>query len=68
MFGWCLANQHEICRIKYRRFYIGPVGKGRKKKDGVIYLDEWRECDCHCHNSEDDKPKKAKKSATRRKK
>lgn len=72
VFGWCQTNQHKDCKHRYQRFYIGPVGKGRNKKQGVIYLDEWRECECWCHKPEDERPKPkkkaAKKAATRRKK
>lgn len=69
-FNWCLTHDHENCPVKYQRFVIGPVGKGRKKKpNGIILLDEWKECDCHCHQPVEEKPKKkAAKKTTRRKK
>lgn len=67
-FNWCLTGEHKDCPAKYQRFVIGPVGKGRNKKpNGVILLDEWRECECKCHRPAEDKSK-PKKKTTRRKK
>lgn len=66
--GWCMDSKHGECIVKYQKFYIGPVGKGRRKRDGVIVLDEWVECDCRCHRPAETKPKKATKRAPRMKK
>jgi hypothetical protein len=41
-FGWCQANQHDICRRKYQRFVFDV----RRGKSILVYLDEWRECQC----------------------
>lgn len=49
IFDWCLRNDHERCLGSYRKFYIGPVGRGRNKKDGIIFLDEQVKCKCKCH-------------------
>lgn len=49
MFGWCADDIHDSCIEKYQRFYIGPVGQGRKKTQGIIWMDEYNECNCKCH-------------------
>lgn len=58
MMGWCVDGHHKECRVKYRRFYVGPIGRGRKKHDGIIWLDDERVCDCYCHDPNKKKPRK----------
>ena len=49
VFDWCIHSNCKGCIGSYQKFYIGPVGKGRNKKDGPIFLDEIVECECKCH-------------------
>lgn len=42
MMGPCGIGDHSRCPRKYQRFYI----ETRKGKNVVIYLDEWRVCEC----------------------
>ena len=78
LFGHCAIgapkdlNKHD-CPGMYQRWYVGKIGKGRAKKDGPVYLDEYNKCACLCHIPEDERPKPRrtrKKAApkTRRKK
>ena len=55
-FGGPDLSKHD-CPGKYQRWYFGPVKKGRKTGTGIIYLDEYRECNCLCHIPEADRPK-----------
>ena len=77
MFGHCQHGSRDLdkhnCPGIMQRFYHGTVKKGRKKVDGLIYLDEYYKCTCLCHIPEDERPKPRrtrKKAApkTRRKK
>jgi hypothetical protein len=49
VFGHCMTREHQACKKEFERWYIGPVGTGRKKKQGIIYTGEIVECDCTCH-------------------
>ena len=70
-------DEHN-CPGIYQRFFFGKVQKGRKKVDGIVYLDEYRKCNCLCHIPEDERPKRvprkraarkpARKTTTRKKK
>lgn len=50
-FGYCMhpTSAEHNCPGKFQRFTFGKVKKGRKKVDGIIFLDEWIHCDCKCH-------------------
>lgn len=67
-FGWCNTNHHDQCIVKYQRWYMGSKKVKRKTVEAIVYLDEWRECDCHCHKPEQPKKHAAKKTTRRRKK
>jgi hypothetical protein len=55
MLGDCIIGRHgEKCDQKFERWYMGPVGTGRKKKNGVIMTGEFIECDCICHRKKED--------------
>lgn len=69
MFGFCQHAPRDLtkhnCPGIIQRFYHGTVKKGRKKVDGIIYLDEYYKCTCLCHipESERPKPKRTRKTA-----
>lgn len=60
-FGWCHTGHHSACPVKIQRWYHGKERKGRKMVDAVVYLEEYKECGCHCHKPEVEKPKRRKK-------
>jgi hypothetical protein len=47
-----MSGDHNLCKVEFERWFIGPIGKGRKKKQGVIYTDETIKCDCKCHRKD----------------
>lgn len=61
LFGQCAYGPKDLdkhnCPGRYQRWYIGKIGTGRGRKDGVVYLDEYRACTCDCHIPEDERPK-----------
>lgn len=76
LFGHCQFASKDLekhnCPGMFQRSYNGIVKQGRKKVDGLIYLDEYYKCSCLCHIPEDErpKPKRTRKKAapkTRRK-
>ena len=51
-FGQCkfpTDRSNHNCLGKFQRFYFGPVRKGRKSVNGLVYLDEYITCTCECH-------------------
>lgn len=70
LFGFCSVgapkdlDKHN-CPGRYQKFFFGKVQQGRKKVDGIIYLDEYYKCTCLCHipESERPKPKRTRKTA-----
>lgn len=61
MFGHCQFASKDLTKHKcpgmFQRHYNGIVKQGRKKVDGLIYLDEYYKCSCLCHIPEDERPK-----------
>lgn len=69
LFGHCQYASSDLdkhtCPGIFQRSFHGQVKKGRKKVDGIIYLDEYYKCICLCHVPEDERPKKrTRKKAT----
>lgn len=48
VFGWCSSNKHKDCPRRYQRFIVNDRVT-KKNPSLIILLDEWRECDCPCH-------------------
>ena len=61
MFGHCSFAPKDFdkhkCLAIFQRYYNGVTKVGRKKVDGLIYIDEYYKCTCLCHIPEDERPK-----------
>lgn len=52
-----MHGAHSDCIKSFERFYFGPIGKGRKKRIGVIFTGEEINCECTCHSKQKGKKK-----------
>lgn len=61
IFGYCSFAPADLtkhtCPGILQRYYNGIVKQGRKKVEGLIYIDEYYKCSCLCHIPEDERPK-----------
>lgn len=65
-FGDCLIGHHERkdgtgCVGKRQKWYFATKKAGKKTVDDIVFLDDFWECDCRCHNPKASKPTRRKK-------